>query len=119
MEKVTHDNLPQAVEEINLQVQYLVELLKPITNTTKSEQPAIWFNIDELRAYLPDKPKKSTVYDWTRNRTIPFHKPKKSLAFLKAEIDEWLKSGKVKTHDEFKLDVEEHELKRKSKIARQ
>lgn len=53
-----------------------------------------WFDINELRNYLPDKPSKMTVYGWVHDRSIPFHKGAKKLRFLKSEIDSWLRNGK-------------------------
>ncbi len=58
----------------------------------------VWFDLMELCDYLPDKPKKPTVYTWVKLKTIPFHKGKKKLRFLKSEIDQWLKHGKSEFH---------------------
>jgi len=52
-----------------------------------------WFNINELCAYHPEKPAKSTVYAWVAAREIPFHKKGKKLLFLKSEIDNWIKGN--------------------------
>jgi len=53
----------------------------------------VWFNLQQLCNYLPDKPAKPTVYGWVSKRSIPHHKKGKSLSFLKSEIDLWLKEG--------------------------
>jgi hypothetical protein len=68
----------------------------------KADEPVLrdrWMNIKELRAHLPDHPATQTIYTWTSQNKIPFSKVpgKKGLAFLKSEIDEWLKSGRQKT----------------------
>ncbi len=63
----------------------------------KTSNDDVWFDLTELCEYLPDKPKKPTVYTWISLGTIPFHKGKKKLRFLKTEIDEWLRHGKVKS----------------------
>ena len=56
-----------------------------------------FMTIDELCEYLPYKPIKATIYKKARKRLIPHAKQGKNLVFLKSEIDEWLRSGKVKT----------------------
>ena len=57
-----------------------------------------WLNLEELRNYLPDHPAEQTIYGWTSNHTIPFHKKGKKLQFLKSEIDKWLKADNHTTH---------------------
>jgi len=64
-----------------------------------------WFNITQLCEYLPDKPKRSTVYGWVHSKKIPFHKKSKALIFLKSEICLWLKEGLHKTAAELEKDV--------------
>ena len=49
----------------------------------------IWFDINQLCGYLPEKPSKGCVYAWVAARKIPFHKRGKKLLFLKSEIDSW------------------------------
>ena len=66
-----------------------------------------WFDINELCEYLPEKPAKSTGYAMTRERRISFHKRGKKLAFLKSEIDENIKLGKVKSRAEIEQDAED------------
>ena len=74
-----------------------------------------WFDIEGFCNYHPDRPKKSTVYGWVHQRSVPFHKVpgKKGLTFSKNETDEWLKSGKVKTNTEVEAEAL-HLLNRKS-----
>lgn len=72
----------------------------------KNETPSIpadrWFNIDELKVYLPDHPAKATIYGWVSKREIPFHKGGKKLRFLQSDIDKWLCSGKRKSEIELR-----------------
>ncbi len=72
-------------------------------NLSKSDQ---WFNLKQLCAYHPDKPAEQTVYQWTSERKIPFHRDGKKLRFLKSEIDQYLKEGKRKTYNEVAQEVE-------------
>ena len=46
-----------------------------------------WFDINELCAYLPDKPAKATVYGRVSRNELPYRKGGKHLRFLKSEID--------------------------------
>jgi len=74
----------------------------PYLPLTETDQ---WFNITQLCEYLPDKPKRSTVYGWVHLKKIPFHKKSKALIFLKSEIIFWLKEGLHKTAAELEKDV--------------
>jgi len=65
-----------------------------------------WFNLDELIQYHPNKPKKPTVYSWVNKGLIPHHKQGRKLAFLKSEIDSWLKEGKRLTPSEVTDEVQ-------------
>lgn len=75
-------------------------------NTQKkdTEDTDRWLSIDELIKYLPDHPAKQTIYGWTSNHEIPFHKRagQKAIYFLKSEIDAWLLKGRKKTIAEIK-----------------
>ena len=99
MQNVTFNDLPEAVKHLSLQVN---EIRNFLFNSIKQEtqKVEIWFDIDELCQYLPDKPAKSTVYSWVNKRLIPYHKNGKKLRFLKSEIDKWLLDGKIETHTE-------------------
>jgi hypothetical protein len=63
-----------------------------------------WMNVPELCAYLPSHPAKSTIYG--NIDEIPHYKDKKTLRFLKSEIDAWLLKGKRKTPTEIDAEIE-------------
>ena len=67
-----------------------------------------WFDLTELCDYLPDKPKKPTVYGWVHHRLIPVHKGTKKLRFLKSEIDNWIKQGRKKTLAETAIEADQY-----------
>lgn len=94
-ENLTFEQLPQAVSLLIDEVKELKSLLQ--VNNQDVEQPDRWFNLQELREYLPDRPARQTVYGWIGKRAIPYHKKGKKLQFLKSEIDAWLKTDKRKT----------------------
>ena len=78
--------------------------------TVPTEQPDRWLDINQLSAYLPDRPKTETIYERARNGEIPAHKKGKKWYFLTSEINEYLKTGRKKTKaermDELKADAE-------------
>lgn len=91
---LTLESLPKAFSLLAEEVSVIRRLLE--SKEAANPGPGQWMNLSELRNYLPDRPAISTVYTWAHQRRIPFHKGGKKLRFLKPEIDEWLKSGKVK-----------------------
>ena len=70
--------------------------------------PTNGMNIDQLRAYHPDRPARSTIYDWVCQNRIPVHKDGKKLRFLRSEIDQWLSGSRIKTKDEIEAEAAEH-----------
>ncbi len=95
-ENLTFEHLPQAVATLITEVKEMKSLLQ-YSNQAKIEPVDQWFNLEELCAYLPDRPAKQTVYGWIGQHTIPFHKKGKKLQFLKSEIDAWLLADQHQT----------------------
>jgi excisionase family DNA binding protein len=79
----------------------------------QSDSPDQWFDLTELCQYIPDKPSKATVYGWVNAGTIPVHKGRKKLRFLKSEIDNWMKQGRRKTLSEIAGEAEQYLTKKK------
>lgn len=88
-------------------------ILNEILQDKYQHEHDIWFNVDELRRYHPDKPSKQTVYLWVRENLIPFHKSGKKLRFLKSEIDAWLRKDGRKTLDQLAHEADQYLTKRK------
>lgn len=65
-----------------------------------------WLSLDDLCSYLPGNPAKATIYAKVHNRQIPHKKMGGRLAFLKSEIDAWLKSKGRKTIQEIEAEVD-------------
>lgn len=89
--------------------QIVEDTVRKVFNTqTKepAEEPPIWMDIDEYRAYNPEHPKRCTVYSQVHLKKLPYHRKGKKLFFLKSEIDEFLKSGRRKTMDELQAETE-------------
>lgn len=116
-EKITFDQLPQAVAEIKEEMSSLKDLMLTVIHRETAESGDQWMNIDQLRTYHPDKPARSTIYDWVCQNRIPVHKDGKKLRFLRSEIDEWLSGGKIKTREELEKEAAEY-LGRKTRYSR-
>lgn len=116
LEKTSHltfEQLPHAVEEIQLSVFYIKEILENLIYSSSDEHK--WFNLSELCNYLPNKPSKATIYGYVSKNLIPYHKSTKNLRFLKSEIDAYLKEGKKKTASDIEAEGDQFlsSLKRK------
>ena len=105
MSKLSLEELPAAVSELTEEFMELKIFLHNHFNQSQVEQDR-WLSLQEFRAYHPDKPAYSTIYGWTSNRTVPFHKHGKKLRFLKSEIDSWLMTGRNKTSGEITDEAE-------------
>ena len=86
-DRITFDNLPQAVAELLHEVRELKALIK---NIDTSDGLSLWMNVGELIAYLPGHTSISTIYTWCSNDSTPHHYCGKALSFYRPEIDEWL-----------------------------
>ena len=52
-----------------------------------------WLSVDEIAAHLGIK--RETVYTWIAKKKMPCHKVGRLWKFSKAEINEWVRSGKA------------------------
>ncbi|MFC5270034.1 helix-turn-helix transcriptional regulator [Adhaeribacter terreus] len=111
MENLTFESLPGAVSKLLEDVAHLKSLL-----TSQASKPAEtdrWFDLDELCAYLPGNPARATIYGKVHTREIPHKKVGKRLAFLKSEIDQWLKNQGRKTAAEIEAEASQYLAKKK------
>ena len=85
-----------------------LKLVQAAVDNSQSEPSDKWMSLDDLVQYLPNNPSKATIYNKTRNKTIPFHKNpgSKFLVFRKSEIDHWLTKSKVPTLSELEKQVD-------------
>ena len=86
---LSFDAMPQMVATILKKLETLEQKFDALQSNNNVEADA-WFSLQDLCNYLPNHPAEQTVYGWTSNRTIPFHKNGKSILFRKSEIDNWL-----------------------------
>ena len=91
-EEIRFEDLPKVTKMMMTKLEELCAKMDKIIPTV--EEPIDrWFTVDELREYLPEHPARQTVYGWTSNAIIPFHKKGKSLRFKKSEVYKWLHEG--------------------------
>lgn len=53
-----------------------------------------WYNVEEIAEYLSIK--EDTARQWTREGKLPAYKAGKRYKYKLSEIDEWVRSGKIK-----------------------
>ena len=105
-EEIRFEDLPKVTKMMMTKLEELCAKMDKIIPTV--EEPIDrWFTVDELREYLPEYPARQTVYGWTCNAIIPFHKKGKSLRFKKSEIDKWLNEGYCSDIREIEKEAEE------------
>ena len=110
----TFENVPSLLNQLYVKIDSLEKCILEKNSNENEQFSKIWFNLIELCEYHPSKPKRPTVYAWVNRNLIPYHKRGKKLYFLKSEIDDWLKSGRIKTVAEIQSDADTF-LTKKSK----
>jgi hypothetical protein len=96
--EISFNDLPRAVGQLLRDIE-AIKLALQAKSDLPQQEADIWFDLNGLIQYLPDHPKRATVYGWISKQLIPYHKTagRKQLSFLKSDIDEWMKDGKRKT----------------------
>jgi excisionase family DNA binding protein len=80
----------------------LTESLREMT-AKLAEDPEV-LNIDQVAALLNYS--KSYLYKLTSGRQIPYYKKGgKTMHFLRSEIIEWIKTGRIKTNEEIEIEA--------------
>lgn len=90
-EKITFDNLPEAISELHRKVDKL--LSQPRSNNQADEADRL-LTIEQFIDYLPEHPARQTIYGWVNERYVPYEKHGKRLYFRKSTIDNWLLKGR-------------------------
>ena len=65
-------------------------------------------DVTEAQKYIPGHPAIQTIYGWTSNNMIPYHKVGKRIYFLKSELDAWLMKEQHKSMDDLREEAEEY-----------
>lgn len=116
--RIKFEDLPNAITGVLNKLSFMENRINKIFELVQSEKEETWFTVTELCAYLPTHPVEHTIYCWTSNHEIPYHKRGKRIMFLKSEIDEWLKGNKTKSRGEIQKEAEEYVLLTQSKNRR-
>lgn len=114
-QEITFDKLPNAVYELGLKVDQLTTLMSGFAAPHIQQTKDCWMTIEELSAYLPGRPAVSTLYNKVQRRELPHKRMGKRLAFLKSEIDQWLKGLDCKTQTQINEAAEQYVLANKKR----
>lgn len=104
MEKITFEQLPEAVALLLEKVRRIEALLE--------NQPAAgvdvirMLNVTEAAAFLDISVQ--SLYTKVSRREIPVHKPGKRLYFNQQELLDWMMGGRLKTRQEIEREAEQH-----------
>lgn len=90
-DKITFDNLPQAVQELHLKLDLLLSLS---AQAESHDDPNKLMTVEELQSHLPEHPARQTIYGWVNDRLIPYEKHGKRLYFRKSAVVKWLENGR-------------------------
>jgi len=99
MEKqiLSFNDLPSALSLVINKLEILEEKFSTLMTQIQPDKGLEWLSVSELSEYLPTHPVEHTIYCWTSNKQIPFHKKGKRIMFLKSEIDEWMQDNKSRS----------------------
>lgn len=116
MEKLTFEQLPEAIALLIEKVSRLETLLENLPREGK--QVIRMLNVTEAAELLHISVQ--SLYTKVSRREIPVHKPGKRLYFNRQELLEWMMSSRLKTVAEIQWEAEQHlaELGRKRKARR-
>ncbi|MBA2611912.1 MAG: helix-turn-helix domain-containing protein [Bacteroidetes bacterium] len=87
MKRLIIENL--SVDDLKIIISEAVE-----QGLQKRQDEDEFFNVQQASQYL--KIPVTTLYDYTSNKKIPFHKKGKKLHFSKHELNAWMKTKKEK-----------------------
>lgn len=65
-------------------------------------------DVTEAQKYIPGHPDVQTIYGWTSNNMIPYHKVGKRIYFVKSELDAWLSKEQHKSQEDLRKEAEEY-----------
>lgn len=116
--KISFDAMPEMLAAIAQKLESIETKVDNLTIPSNKEEKDEWFNLKGLCEYLPSHPAEQTVYGWTSNHLIPYHKRGKSISFRKSEIDNWLCQGKKKSLQDSQQEAEIYVNNRKKKGGR-
>ena len=102
MANLLEDNklLSQKLDAINRKIS------ASVGNIYKDEDRRM--DVSEAQKYIPGHPAVQTIYGWTSNNLIPYHKVGKRIYFIKSELDAWLLKEGHKSQDDLLREAKEY-----------
>jgi predicted DNA-binding transcriptional regulator AlpA len=105
MEKLTFDELPQAVAELSDKLDRIENLLKSKSSEQCPPKEEL-LTVEDTAKFL--RLSVATVYGLSRKRDIPVLKRSKRIYFLRADLIQYLKQGRKKTNAEIAAIAQSH-----------
>lgn len=103
MEPITFDQLPQAVNRLQEQLNNIEQLL--LRGSPPPAETDALLTISEAARFL--NLSVPTIYGKVSRKLIPVNKQGKRLYFYKSELADWIKAGRRKTLSEITLETEQ------------
>ena len=98
------------MERLNSIENQLKEVLQSTTIRSVKNVPEL-LTLPQLSDYIGLA--KQTIYKYSYSKTIPHYKTGKKLVFKKEEIDEWLKTFKIKTIEDLEREATKYLIKKR------
>ena len=96
-EKLTFNELPEAVAQLYTKLTHIERLLQGQSNNFQPEADKL-LTVQEAAEFL--NLSAVTIYGYVQRQEIPVNKRSKRLYFSKNELTEWIKEGRKKTVSE-------------------
>ena len=101
-------NLLEDNKILSAKIDALNKKISMSASTNKKDDNNERMDVTEAQKYIPGHPAVQTIYGWTSNGQIPYHKIGKRIYFFKSELDEWLSHGQHKSDDDLRKEAEEY-----------
>lgn len=101
-------NLLEDNKILSAKIDALNKKISMSTSMNKKDGDNERMDVTEAQKYIPGHPAVQTIYGWTSNNQIPYHKIGKRIYFVKSELDVWLSNGNHKSEDDLRKEAEEY-----------
>ncbi|MFC2664479.1 MAG: helix-turn-helix domain-containing protein [Prevotella histicola] len=81
------------------------KISESVSSSSKNDDQRM--DVTEAQQYIPGHPAVQTIYGWTSNNQIPYHKIGKRIFFVKSELDEWLSKEQHQSQEDLQREAEE------------
>lgn len=104
MKEVTFDSLPKLVSELKTSISDLNSKVEKLLGGQEKPSNEV-LNVKQAAKFL--QVEVGTIYKYVGDREIPFSKKQGRLYFFTQDLINWVKSGKKRTQEEIKSQVDE------------